>query len=214
MIQLDGVAKTYHGPQGPVAALRDMSLEVAPGEFVAVRGPSGCGKSTLLMIVGGLTRPTAGRVVVAGEHLASASQATLTEFRARKVGFVFQMFHLLPYLSVLQNVAAAALPADGASALPRARELLGQFGLEHRLHHRPSELSAGERQRTAVARAVLNRPPLVLADEPTGNLDPASAAGVLDLLHAYRRDGGTVLLVTHSEQAAAYADRTVVLNGR
>lgn len=213
MIQLESVSKTYDGPQGLVEALRGLSLAVSPGEFVAVRGPSGCGKSTLLMIVGGLTRPTAGQVVVAGEDLASASQAALTTFRARKVGFVFQMFHLLPYLTVMENVAAAALPGDNGSAVSRARELLVQFGLEHRLYHRPAELSAGERQRTAVARAVLNRPPLVLADEPTGNLDPASAAGVLDLLRAYRQEGGTVLLVTHSEQAATYADRTITMNG-
>jgi len=211
MIHLEDVTKTYNGADGPVHALSAVSLDVQPGEFVAVRGPSGCGKSTLLMLVGGLAAPTSGRVVVAGEDLPAASSAARARFRAEKIGFVFQMFHLLPYLTVLENVAAAALPGQHAAAHSRAVELLEQFQLAPRLRHRPAELSAGERQRVAMARALVNRPALILADEPTGNLDPASASTVLGLLAAFHRDGGTILMVTHEDQAAACAQRTVLL---
>jgi len=211
MIHLEEVTKIYPTANGPVHALSGVSLDVQEGEFVAVRGPSGCGKTTVLMILGGLCRPTSGRVVVAGGDLAAASSAARADFRARQIGFVFQMFHLLPYLNVLDNVAAAAMPGQETAARERAAELLGKFSLADRLHHRPGELSAGERQRVAIARALVNRPKLVLADEPTGNLDPESAAAVLDLLSGFHRDGGTVLLVTHEEQAAGYAQRTVLL---
>ena len=211
MIHLENVIKTYRTGNGQVHALSGVSLDVEPGEFVAIRGPSGCGKSTLLMITGGLGMPTSGRVVVAGVDLPAASAAARASFRARKVGFVFQMFHLLPYLSVLENVAAAALPGEHSAARQRAISLLEKFQLADRLQHRPAELSAGECQRVAIARALINRPQLILADEPTGNLDPTSAAGVLDLLADFRRDGGTVLLVTHQEQAVGYAQRTILL---
>lgn len=213
MIHLEHVSRTYRTGNGPVRALADVSLDVEDGQFVAVRGPSGCGKSTLLMIVGGLGRPSTGRVLVAGEDLTSATPAALSRFRARQVGFVFQMFHLLPYLTVLENVAAAALPGEQGAVRVRAEELLERFDLGPRLRHVPAKLSAGERQRVAVARAMINRPRLLLADEPTGNLDPDSAASVLGLLAGFHRDGGTVLLVTHSEQAAAFAQRTVLLRG-
>ena len=211
MIHFDNVSKTYRTADGPVHALSDVSIDVDPGEFVAVRGPSGCGKSTLLMIAGGLATPTAGRVVVAGVDLPSASAAALARFRAEQIGFVFQMFHLLPYLTVLENVAAAAMPDGEADARVRAVELLERFQLADRLKHRPAELSAGERQRVAIARAMVNRPRLILADEPTGNLDPASAADVLELLAEFHGTGGTVLLVTHQESAAERAQRTVRL---
>ncbi len=211
MIHLEDVCKTYPTSNGPVHALAGVSLDVESGEFVAVRGPSGCGKSTLLMIVGGLGMPTSGRVVVAGEDLPAVSPAQRARFRGRSIGFVFQMFHLLPYLTVLENVTAAALPEQREAARDRAAELLEKFLLADRLRHRPAELSAGERQRVAIARALINRPKLILADEPTGNLDPESATAVLDLLAGFHRDGGTVLLVTHQEQAAGYAGRTVLL---
>jgi len=211
MIQLDNVSKVYPTARGPVHAVREVSLGVEKGEFVAVRGPSGCGKSTLLLLVGGLTLPTSGRVRVAGKELAVKTPAYRAAFRAERIGFVFQMFHLLPYLNVVQNVVAAALPGRHAEARARATELLEKFHLGHRLTHRPAELSAGERQRVAIARALVNRPDLLLADEPTGNLDPDSATGVLDLLRAFNEDGGTVLLVTHQQQAAAYAARSIEL---
>ena len=155
--------------------------------------------------------PTAGRVVVAGEDLPAAAAARRSEFRARQVGFVFQMFHLLPYLTVLENVAAAGQPGREAAARGRAAELLEAFALAHRRNHRPAELSAGERQRVAIARAMVNRPKLILADEPTGNLDADSAAGVLGLLADFHRQRGTLLLVTHQPSAAAYAQRTIRL---
>jgi len=211
MIRLDNVSKVYRTSNGPVHALREVTLGVERGEFVAVRGPSGCGKSTLLLIVGGLSMPTSGRVVVGGAELPTAAPAERAKFRAERVGFVFQMFHLLPYLNIVQNVVAAALPGQHDAARDRATELLERFQLGHRFSHRPAELSAGERQRVAIARALINRPDLLLADEPTGNLDPESAAGVLDLLGEFHSGGGTVLLVTHQEWAAGHAGRTIQL---
>ncbi len=208
MIQLERIGKVYQRAEGPVSALDHVDLRVAPGEFVAVSGPSGCGKTTLLSIVGALVRPTTGRVLVGGEDLNALSAAARAAFRARKIGFVFQMFHLLPYLTVLQNVLLAS---GDCSTGDTAKELLERFGLGPRLNHRPAELSAGERQRVAIARAVIHRPPLILADEPTGNLDAQSAAEVLEILGDLHHQGATVLLVTHQEQAAAKADRVVFL---
>jgi len=215
MIYLENVSMVFRGPDGPVPALSDVSMEVRSGEFVAVRGPSGSGKSTLLTVVGSLATPTAGRVTVGGDDLTQMSAGARAHFRGRKVGFVFQMFHLLPYLNVLDNVAAAALPGQEAAARQYGRELLDRFRLAHRLGHRPAELSAGERQRVAIARALVNHPDLILADEPTGNLDTETAGEVLDLLTDFHRRGGTLLLVTHQEQAAARAERTVsILDGK
>jgi putative ABC transport system ATP-binding protein len=211
VIHLQDVTKVYQAGNGPVRALGGVSLDVAPGEFLGVRGPSGCGKSTLLTIVGGLGMPTAGRVVVGGDDLRAMSPGARARFRAEKVGFVFQMFHLLPYLTVLENVVAASLPGQRAAARLRAAELLEEFQLADRLRHHPAELSIGERQRVAIARALINRPRLLLADEPTGNLDAENSQRVLEILAGFHREGGTVLLVTHQEQAARYAGRTVLL---
>lgn len=212
MIHLEGVTKIYRRADGPpVHALRGISLDVGRGEFVAVRGPSGCGKSTLLTIAGGLGMPTSGHVVVGGEDLVAMSAAARARFRAVRIGFVFQTFHLLPYLTVLENVVAAALPGQEADARHRAEETFERFQLGHRLRHRPAELSTGECQRVAIARAMVNQPHLILADEPTGNLDGENSAGVLELLSAFHRQGGTILLVTHQESAAGCAERTVLL---
>lgn len=211
MIDLENVSKTYTTARGPVHALKDVTLHVDRGEFVAVRGPSGCGKSTLLLIVGGLARPTAGRVSVAGVSLREMSASARAAFRAEKIGFVFQTFHLLPYLNVLGNVTAAAAGGNRRDAKRRAEETLQRVGLAERRAHRPGELSAGECQRVAVARALINRPQLLLADEPTGNLDRESARVVLDLLSDFHCDGGTVFLVTHDDHAAGFAGRTVHL---
>jgi putative ABC transport system ATP-binding protein len=211
MIHLEDITKTYRAIDGPVGALSGVTLEVEAGDFVAVRGPSGCGKSTLLMIVGGLGMPSGGKVSVGGIDLVSASSASLTRFRAEKIGFVFQMFHLLPYLTVQENVAAAALPGSRSQAKSRAAELLEKFNMGHRLEHRPAELSAGERQRVAIARAMFNRPEIILADEPTGNLDEESAAGVLDILSDFHRKGGTILLVTHEQPASDRAARVITM---
>jgi ABC-type lipoprotein export system ATPase subunit len=215
MLHLDHVSKVYRTRDGEVRALDDLSLDVGEGEFVAVRGPSGCGKSTLLALVGGLAQPTSGKVVVARRDLGAMTSHELAAFRAANVGFVFQMFHLLPYLSVVENVLVAAPPGETAASRERAEELLNRFGLAARRTHVPAQLSAGERQRVAMARALLNRPKLLLADEPTGNLDAESAAAVLELLADFHASGGTILLVTHEEQAASIAQRTLTLrNGR
>lgn len=209
MIELRDVSKIYRTDRGEVRALDRVRLSVAEGEFVAIRGPSGCGKTTLLLLVGSLALPSEGEVVVAGRSLAALSRAERAKFRAAEIGFVFQTFHLLPYLNIVDNVLAAASDGAGRQAKDRADALLEHFGLADRRTHRPGELSAGERQRVAMARAMLNRPRIVLADEPTGNLDPASGDIVLDLLAEYQREGGTVLLVTHEEQAAARAQRCI-----
>jgi len=212
MIQLENVSKVFATPRGEVRALDDVSLQIGEGEYVAICGPSGCGKSTLLSLVGGLALPTAGRVTVAGQSTSQMSAGERAEFRADHLGFVFQLFHLLPYLNVVDNVLVAATPRTRKTARERASELLQRFGLGDRLSHRPGELSVGQRQRVAMARALLNRPRLLLADEPTGNLDPANAAALLDLLSEYQREGGTVLLVTHESYAAERAQRTVTMN--
>ena len=211
MIQLEGVSKVYQSAHREVRALDDLTLAIETGEFVAVRGPSGCGKSTLLSLVGGLALPTHGTIHVSGFNVSSMSAGERARFRAENVGFVFQMFHLLPYLSVVDNVLLAA-NSNYDGAREEVESLLDKFGLDQRRLHRPSQLSAGERQRVAMARAFLNRPKLLLADEPTGNLDPKNAAAVLDLLNDFHKDGGTVLLVTHDDKAAARAGRTIALD--
>ncbi len=212
MIRLEKVEKVYHRPDGSsVQALAGIDLVVEAGQFVVVRGPSGCGKTTLLHIMGTLARPTAGRVEVAGADLGRMSPAQRAAFRAQHIGFVFQTFHLLPYLDVLGNVLLAALPGQEAEAHRRAEQLLADFRLTHRRHHHPPDLSTGECQRVAIARALLNRPKVLLADEPTGNLDPVNAVGVLELLADFHRQGGTVVLVTHQELADRYAQRILLL---
>ncbi|MEQ8787583.1 MAG: ABC transporter ATP-binding protein [Pirellulaceae bacterium] len=211
MISFQEVSKVYRNAVREVRALDNVSLEIGAGEFVAVRGHSGCGKSTMLALAGGLALPSSGRVEVAGSVISSLSASQRAKFRADNIGFVFQLFHLLPYLNVLDNVLVAASEGDRQAARGKAMQLLEKFGLADRLTHRPAELSAGERQRVAMARALLNHPRLLLADEPTGNLDPKNAAAVLDLLAEFHRDGGAVLLVTHDEKASDYAQRTIEL---
>jgi ABC-type lipoprotein export system ATPase subunit len=212
MIQLTDVSKHFQRADQTVRALDHLTLQIAPGEFVAVRGSSGCGKSTLLSMIGGLALPSSGTVSVLGQDISAMSSTARAAFRSKNVGFVFQMFHLLPYLTVLDNVLVATNNTDTEAATQRATELLEQFSLEDRLLHRPGQLSAGERQRVAMARALLPQPRLLLADEPTGNLDPENAAAVLQLLQQFHEQGGTILLVTHDEQAASYAARTIILS--
>lgn len=209
MIQLENVTKAFQTARGEVRALDGMTLGVDEGEFAAIRGPSGCGKSTLLSLVGGLAVPTAGRVVVCGQEISAMSAGARAEFRAQNLGFVFQLFHLLPYLNVLDNVLTAANHDSRAAANKRAKELLERFNLSDRLYHRPGELSVGQRQRVAMARALLNRPRVLLADEPTGNLDPENAAALLDLMSEFHEAGGTILMVTHESDAAERAGRIV-----
>ena len=215
MLELSNLTKTYPHAGGPVAALDDVSILVNPGEFVAVCGPSGCGKTTLLLSAGTLLGPTTGRVTIDNRDVYALAPDARAAFRAAHIGFVFQQFHLIPYLNLRDNVLAAALATDRASAGRDADELRERFGLTDRLAHRPAELSTGERQRTALARALLNRPKILLADEPTGNLDQENATVVLDHLAAFAHDGGAVLLVTHDTAAAARAGRTLnIKHGR
>lgn len=207
MIQFDKVSKVYRTPQGTVRSLDGLSLTVKRGEFVAIRGPSGCGKTTLLLTAGGMLRPTSGLVTVDGQDLYALNGRERALFRASNIGFVFQMFHLVPYLNALENVWLAAAPTGRKPDRGRAWELLERLGLGPRSNHQPAQLSTGERQRTAVARALLNRPKLVLADEPAGNLDAENAAAVFAQLREFHQTGGTVIVVTHGSAADEYADR-------
>ncbi|MDP6445265.1 MAG: ABC transporter ATP-binding protein [Pirellulaceae bacterium] len=210
MLEFRQVTKTYPSSRGPVVALDQLTLSVPAGCFAAVIGPSGCGKSTLLSLAAGLALPTAGDVEVDGQLVSQLPPSGRAGFRAEKVGFVFQLFHLLPYLNIVDNVAVAAT-GNRSAARRQAEELLARFGMESRATHRPSQLSAGERQRVGMARALINGPKLLLADEPTGNLDPKNAETVLDDVCEFHRAGGTVLMVTHDDRAAERAERAIEL---
>jgi ABC-type lipoprotein export system ATPase subunit len=212
---LTGIGKRFHGPSAPVPVLDQVGLTLGAGTINAIRGASGSGKTTLLLIAGGLLRPDEGSVTLAGDDLYACTPGRRAAMRAAGIGFVFQQFHLLPYLSVLDNILVPALAADARALRPRARQLAERFGLAHRLAHRPAALSTGERQRVALARALLRQPRVVLADEPTGNLDPENASLVMTHLTEFAQAGGTVLLATHDPRAAAHAShRWRLENGR
>ncbi len=216
IVSLRDLDVTLIGAAGAVQVLRNIDLDLEAGETVSVVGPSGAGKTTLLMIVGGLERPTCGQVTVAGHDLATLDEDGLARFRGRHVGIVFQAFHLIPTMTAVENVAAPRELAGEADAFERARAELAAVGLGHRLGHYPGELSGGEQQRVAIARALVNRPGLLLADEPTGNLDAATGAQVMEHLFAGSRDSGaTLVLITHDAGLAARCDRTVrLVDGR
>jgi putative ABC transport system ATP-binding protein len=214
MIRLENVSKIYDGAGGRVAALSEVSLRVGKGEFVALMGPSGCGKSTLLHLVGGVDVPSAGEVWVEDQALSRLSDGALSRFRRDRVGIVYQFFNLLPTMTAGENVALPALlaGASAADARRRAEAQLRLVGLAQRTRHWPHELSGGELQRVAVARALVNGPAILLADEPTGNLDSRAGRDVLDLLARLSAvQGMTILLATHSHEAAAFAARTIQL---
>lgn len=209
-LSITDASKSFAVPEGStVDAVREVSLELAPGEFMALGGPSGCGKSTILLTAGGLLRPDQGVVEILGNNLYEADVAKRASMRAKYVGFVFQQFHLVPYLDALNNVLAPSLAQPIPDAEERAMALLEQFGLPDRRSHLPSALSVGEQQRVALARALLAKPRLLLADEPTGNLDPENAEGILDHLSAFAGEGGSVLMVTHDDRAAGRATRSI-----
>jgi len=221
VIQLQDFQKTYRTGEIEVRAVRGVSLTVEAGEFVAIMGSSGSGKSTLMHLLGGLDRPDVGKgeIRFRGKPVSLQPGSALDMYRNRDIGFVFQFYHLLPELSVLENTLLPALVAgartEGRALIRRdAEALLDSFGLAHRLTHRPSQLSGGERQRVAIARALINRPAVLLADEPTGNLDAATGAGILDLLAERHRQGLTIVMVTHDREVAARATRRVrLVNG-
>ncbi len=208
------LTRTFEIGGNVVEALKGVSLEVPRGQFIALVGPSGSGKSTFLNLVGGLDRLTSGQLFVDGEELATCSESALTEHRRRRVGFVFQGFNLLPRLTALENVALplmfSGIPQK--DRLEQAISMLAQVGLQERLGHRPTQLSGGEQQRVAIARALVGRPSIILADEPTGNIDSVTGQGIMSLLRQLNEEGEvTLVLVTHDLDAAAYADRVIHL---
>jgi putative ABC transport system ATP-binding protein len=214
LVQIEHLTKVYGKGETAVTALDHANLRVEAGEFVAVMGPSGCGKSTLLYLLGGLDRPTEGRVVIDGQALSDLSDDQLTQLRRQKIGFVFQFYNLIPMLDATEN---AALPvtldgANAAEAKAKATEWLQKVGLGHRLRSRPDQLSGGQQQRVAVARALVAEPKLVLADEPTGNLDTRASDEIAGLLRQVANEWGrAVVMVTHDSHIASFADRIVFL---
>lgn len=213
MIKLEGVEKIYRTKEIETLALSNVNINVATGEFVSIMGPSGCGKSTLLNIVGLLDRPTSGRVEIMGRDVEKLGEAGQADFRNANIGFVFQSFHLIPSLNVAENVALPLIYRHGVSASERKRlvtDVLERLGLSHRMRHLPGQLSGGQCQRVAIARAIVGDPKIILADEPTGNLDSKMGTEVMDLLHQLNHeDGRTIVMVTHNEEQARTTDRII-----
>ncbi len=217
MIRLSALRKSYRTESVETTALDDIDLQIDAGEFVAIMGPSGCGKSTLLNMIGLLDRPTGGQYALEGREVATLPENALTDIRKRRIGFIFQNFNLIDELSVRENVELALLYHGISAAERRARvdKVLDKVGIAHRAGHRPSQLSGGQQQRVAVARAVVAEPPLILADEPTGNLDTAHGEEVMRMLRSLNEEGATIVMVTHSPAHADYAGRVVnMLDGR
>ena len=214
LLSAHGLKKIYAIGSRTLEVLRGVDVEIARGDFVALRGASGTGKSTLLHLIGGLDSPNAGEILFRGQKLSEFSEGKLTDFRNRSVGFVFQAYHLLPELTALENVCLSARIAriSAGDAARRARELLGRVGLAERTDHKPSELSGGEQQRVAIARALVNEPELLLADEPTGNLDSKTGGEIIELLKSLRVEKQTTLVIaTHDEKVAKHAQRVIEL---
>jgi putative ABC transport system ATP-binding protein len=212
MIELRGVSKTVQSGDHPLTILHPLDYSIAAGQFVAIVGPSGSGKSTLLGLLAGLDAPTSGEIVVDGTDITRLDEDALARLRGEKIGFVFQFFHLVPSLTAVENISVPMEIAGRRDAMARAKQLIAEVGLADRAHHYPSQLSGGEQQRIAIARALANDPPIVLADEPTGNLDTGTGRVILDLLLNVRRTrGATLVLVTHDADLAALADTRLIL---
>lgn len=212
IIRLKGINKIYRTDEIETLALENVNIDIEKGEFVSVMGPSGCGKSTLLNIVGLLDNPTSGSVTIDGTTIGKMSDSRLASFRNSKLGFVFQSFHLINSLNVTDNVELPLIyrSMSASERKKRVREVLERVGLSHRMRHTPSQLSGGQCQRVAIARAIVGRPEIILADEPTGNLDSKMGAEVMELLHSLNReDGRTIMMVTHNEQQAMQTDRII-----
>ncbi|MBO4512568.1 MAG: ABC transporter ATP-binding protein [Victivallales bacterium] len=208
--KLENVCKSFDMPTGSIIVLKDLSLEVQEGEWLALTGRSGSGKTTLLQLLGGLDKPTSGRIFLGDTDLTTAKPAKIAELRHKRIGFIFQSYHLFPELNSLENAMLPALRwgADRAAAAKAAREWLERFGLGKRIQHRPRELSGGEQQRVAIARAMINQPDIILADEPTGNLDKKAADDIIRIIDDIRKDmKKTLVMVTHDQDIAAKADR-------
>lgn len=212
MIHLNDVSKTVPSGAGPLTILHPLTLAIPAGSFAAITGPSGSGKSTLLGLIAGLDAPTTGRIVIDGSDITALDEDALARLRGAKIGFVFQFFHLIPSLTALENVLVPLELAGATDAGRRARRLLDEVGLSMRSHHYPSQLSGGEQQRVAIARALANEPPVLLADEPTGNLDSTTGRQIVDLLERVNTTRGTTLvLVTHDQEIAGRARATIAL---
>ena len=212
MIKVNGVSKLYRTSKIETMALDNVNFTIDKGEFVSVMGPSGCGKSTLLNIVGLLDRPTSGTVEIAGKTIEGMGDSALAAFRNASIGFIFQNFHLIPSLSVRDNVELPLTYRSGLSGRERServREVLERVGLSHRLNHLPSQLSGGQCQRVAIARAIVGNPDIMLADEPTGNLDSKMSAEIMDILKSLNEEGRTILMVTHNEAQAELTHRVM-----
>jgi len=212
MIELRGVSKTVQSGDHPLTILHSLDYAIPSGQFVAIVGPSGSGKSTLLGLLAGLDAPTTGEILIDGVDITRLNEDGLAKLRGEKIGFVFQFFHLVPSLTAFENVLIPMEIAGRRDPVPRARRLLEEVGLTDRAHHYPSQLSGGEQQRIAIARALANDPPIVLADEPTGNLDSTTGRNIMDLLlNARRARASTLVLVTHDAELASLADNRLVL---
>lgn len=217
LIHIEHIMKIYNPGENEVRALDNVTLDITTGEFVAIIGQSGSGKSTLMNILGCLDVPTSGTYILSGENVSALSDNALSDIRNRKIGFIFQGFNLIPNLSALENVMLPLIyrgvPMKERQAF--AQEALKIVGLEHRIHHKPSELSGGQQQRVAIARAIAAKPPIILADEPTGNLDSSSTKEIINILHELHESGRTVILITHDNQIAANAKRVVkIMDGK
>ncbi len=215
MLKLEQVSKHYGSGAEMVIALENINMEVKDGEFVVIQGPSGSGKTTLLLTLGGMMQPTSGTVISDKSNIYALNERKRAKFRAENIGFVFQMFHLIPYLNSIENILLSVNAGFKPEAQAEAMKLMKRFQISERAHHKPSALSVGEHQRTAIARALLKKPKIILADEPTGNLDPENASEVIGYLVEFHRQKGTVILVTHGKMADSFADRIIHLrNGR